>query len=68
MKAQYGESIIISDTLAQNRFNAAKRDIEREPCLHPLQTTVWATVEGLPMNPYYRWREVGNGVLFMARE
>jgi len=54
--------------LTMNRFRAARRDIDREPCLRPLKTIAWTTTETISRNPSYRWRDMGNGVLYMTRE
>lgn len=54
--------------LPQIRFNAARTDIEREPCLSPLRVIAWSTVEDVPLLPHYRWRDRGNGVLYLLAD
>jgi len=53
------------DTLAQNRFNMARKDIEREPCLNPTSILVWTTVETVFYKSSDRWRDMGNGVFYL---
>jgi hypothetical protein len=55
-------------SLASNRFRAARREIERQPCQKPLNTICWVTAETLPRDTYNRWRDMGNGVFYLVGE
>ena len=59
---------VIPDILAQNRFSAARREIERQPCLYPLRPVVWTTAEEMDRDRNKRWRDMGNGVVWMVGE
>jgi hypothetical protein len=54
-------------SLASNRFRAARRDIDREPCLNPLGTIVWTTAEAAWVARRC-WRDMGNGVFYLVGE
>lgn len=56
-----------ADVLAQDRFNAARPKIEREPCLKPLATAVWTTAEA-GIWQTHRWRDMGYGVFWLVGE
>lgn len=62
------DAVAVSDPLSQNRFNAARREIERQPCLKPLRATAWTTAEKLDPDPTKRWRHTGNGVFWLVGE
>jgi hypothetical protein len=66
--AQAVAHAVIPDVLAHNRFQAARKNIEREPCLKPLRTTVWATAETMSREPHMRWRDMTNGVFWLVGE
>jgi hypothetical protein len=53
---------------AAARFNAARDEIERQPCLKPLRTTVWVTAETISRDPTMRWRDMTNGVFWLVGE
>jgi hypothetical protein len=54
-------------SLASNRFRAARRDIDRSPCINPLGTIVWTTAEAA-WRDHRRWRDMGNGVFYLVGE
>jgi hypothetical protein len=66
--AQATVHAVIPDVLAENRFKAARRNIERQPCMRPLGPLMWATTETLGMDSRQRWRDMGNGVFWLVGE
>jgi len=61
-------AFVVPDVLAENRFRAARRDIERQPCMKPLGPICWVTAETLPMESNLRWRDMRNGVFWLIGE
>jgi hypothetical protein len=58
-----------ANPLPQNRFNAARGYIERQPCMNPLGPLVWTTVEARVFaKAGSRWRDMTNGVFWMVGE
>ena len=59
-----------TNPLPQNRFNAARRHIETQPCMNPLRTLVWTTAEDrmLFAKNGSRWRDMTNGVFWLVGE
>lgn len=58
-----------TNLLPQNRFNAARRHIEEQPCMNPLGTLVWTTAEArMFAKNGSRWRDMTNGVFWLVGE